>query len=253
MRRLTTVLLAAGLGFAASAQAEQGMTPFASVDAFLTLSDLDVRFADSDAGTGPVRLGDDDIGAGMRMRLSFGNYFFLRGGFQSVRINNPDTVFEDNPDVSGEGGTVRFSEELYEAGLKWPLFDSRLQPFAVIGEYRPVLRFNGFGSEQQSSRLSDSGMSYGGGVHLALFEQRWLHLSAAYRLADDLGKSDYDEILLGVALRASESLGVFVEYRMGEFDFEQNEEGVDPGTFDVDEFRFGLRFSFGGEAGDDFY
>lgn len=246
MRRLTTVVLAAGLGIAthaAHADDVRGMTPFSSFDAFLSYQDQDLRLSDSEGG--PVRVDDSDIGGGLRARVAFGDYFFLRGGFQSISINNPDARFEQI-DADGQGGSVRFREQLYEAGLRYSMMDRVITPFVVVGNYRPVLRFDGFGDDPlRSVQLKDSGLIYGGGLKLRLMDRR-LHVAGEYRRSSDLSNSDFDEITVRVTQRLSRSFGVFVEYRRADFDFVD-----DTGDFDINDYRLGLRFSFGVEADDD--
>lgn len=224
-------LLAAGFSSAATAQeAHQGMSPFSSVDAFLSYSDLQ-----SDGG-GSVDIDDADIGGGMRLRMGFGDLFFIDGGFNSVSVDNPEL----SSGGSAQDVSVRFREQHIAGGLRYALFDDALVPYITVGEYRPRIRVSG---PDSSERISDSSLIFGAGVHYTIMTA--LHVVGSYRRADDLDQGEFEEIEVGGAYQFARSLAIFATYRMGELSF-------DNGTgFDSDDIRLGLRFSFDTEGDDE--
>lgn len=228
-------LLAAGSSASALAQEDVGgMSPFSAVDAYVSYSDLQ-----SEGGGAGADVDDADIGGGLRLRMGFGDLFFLDGGFQSVSIDNPDRASGG----SAQGSTVRFREQHISGGLRYALFDERLTPYISVGEYRPRIRVN---DPDGSSRVSDSSLLFGAGADFVLM--RGLHLSGQYRLADDLDVGEFEEITAGAAYELSTSVGIFAEYRIAEIDFDGG------GSFESNDIRLGLRFSFASESeGEDFY
>lgn len=236
MRSISIVSLvgafAVGISSAAYAdEAHQGMSPFSAVDAFVTHSSLE--------GSGGTDIDDSDIGGGLRLRMGFGDLFFVEGGFQSVSINNPE--LSDGSSV--QGGTLRFRDQYFSGGLRYALLDDRLIPYLSVGEYRTRTRFND--GDGNSVRVADSSLIAAVGLHYKIVPG--LHLMGQYRRADDLNNGDFDELSAGVAYQFARSLGVFAEYRRPDFDFD------DAGEFKVDEFRLGLRFSFAADPSDDFF
>jgi len=226
-------LLAAGLGFAGSAQAQEEvrMTPFTSIDGFAVYTDLD-------AGGGGID--DADFGGGVRLRLGLGSLFFFQGSFQSVSIDNPDTG-GGNADRT----TFRLRESRIEGGLRHGFFENdRLMVFATVGEYRPEFQLDVVGDNPVSVEENGDGLIYGGGLDFELVPN--LRLAASYHRADDLDNGEYFEVLGNLAYGLTSSLGAFVEYRYADFDFD-NGDGVDAaqGSVDINEIRFGPRFSLG--------
>lgn len=227
-------LLAAGFGSVANAQeAHQGMSPFSSVDAFLSYSELE-----SDGG-GSVDVDDSDIGGGMRLRMGFGDLFFIDGGFNSVSVSNPDLASGG----TAEGASVRFREQHIAGGLRYGLLNDTLVPYITVGEYRPRIRVSG---PDGSDRISDSSLILGAGAHYTVMTA--LHVVASYRRADDLDLGEFEEIEVGGAYQFARSLAIFATYRMAELKFDNG------AGFDSNDIRLGLRFSFAAEGDDqDFY
>ena len=177
-----------------------------------------------------------DIGGGMRLRMGFGDLFFIDGGFNSVSVDNPEL----SSGGSAQDVSVRFREQHIAGGLRYALFDDALVPYITVGEYRPRIRVSG---PDSSERISDSSLIFGAGVHYTIMTA--LHVVGSYRRADDLDQGEFEEIEVGGAYQFARSLAIFAPYRMGGLSF-------DNGTgFDSDDIRLGLRFSFDTEGDDE--
>lgn len=225
----TAGLLAAAFASSAVAQEEGvAMSPFSSIDAYLTYSDLQ-----SDGAVADVD--DAEIGGGLRLRMGLGDLFFIDGGFQSVNIDNPELASGGK----AQDATVRFREQHISGGLRLAFFEETLIPYITVGEYRPRVRVN---APTGNARFSESGLIYGAGVDYNVLPG--LHIAAQYRLADDLGDAEFEEITGEVAYRLAGSLAVFAAYRQAEIDFDGG------GSFDSDDIRLGFRFSFAAEDQD---
>ena len=241
MRSLINVsavaLLAAGVATPAIAQDEGGgMSPFSSIDAYLMHSTID-------NDTSATGIDDSEIGAGMRLRLGLGDWIFLSGGFQSVRVNNPEL---QNGNTGQGDQTRRFREQYFEGGLRYGFGErDTVTVFATVGDFRA--KWSGdvvVGSASEDG----SGLIYGGGVQWAVVPG--FQVNASYRRSDEFDAGDFDEITAGGALQISNSFALVAEYRMAGFEIEDSENG---GDLQFDDIRLGMRFSFQGAQSDSFY
>lgn len=238
MRQLSIVSIAGLLGasgvFSAQAQGlEEGMSPFSSIDAYLTYTTLESGFSE-------MGVDDSDIGAGMRLRMGLGSLLFVEGAFQSINIDNAEQRDGNTP----EGSSRRLREQYFDGGIRHSFGENDiLTPFLSVGNFDTEVRI--IGVSGATADVSSSSIAYRGGLNWVVIPN--LHVAATYRIANEFDFGELEEILGSVAYQLTNSFAVFGEYRMAEYDLD------DGGDYTADDIRLGLRFSFRGPQDDTFY
>lgn len=238
MRQLSIVSIAGLLGAscAFSAHAEsygEGMSPFSSIDAYLTYTALE-------NSASPVGVDDSDIGAGMRLRMGLGDLLFVEGAFQSVNIDNAEQRNGNAP----QGTSRRLREQYFDGGIRYSFGENDIiTPFVSVGNFDTEVRV--IAADGTTGEDSSSSIAYRAGVNWVVM--RNLHAMATYRLANEFDFGELQEILGSVTFQLTNSFAVFGEYRMAEYDLD------DGGDYSADDIRLGLRFSFRGSQDDAFY
>lgn len=238
MRHLSIVsiagLIGASCAFSAHAQGgEEGMSPFSSIDAYLTYTALESGFSE-------MGVDDSDIGAGMRLRMGLGSLLFVEGAFQSVNIDNAEQRDGNTP----EGSSRRLREQYFDGGIRYGIGENDvITPFVSVGNFDTEVRI--IAGSGAAAEVSSSSISYRGGVNWVVLPN--LHVAATYRLANEFDFGELEEILGSVAFQFTNSFAVIGEYRMAEYDLD------DGGDYTADDIRLGFRYSFRGAQDDSFY